>query len=323
MKRSLTYNLTWERGRPACAPMSDQSYLSDGSRSSVRRLTCKLSLLIHGVLLSCLLCLRMAGAADLQPETVKAWNAYIESQEKRIAAEENSNKGFLAMDFQNADAAAKERRAVLAGEVSIRRMTPGKGADGDIEVPGGAIHHWRGAVFVPDVPFEFAINRIRHPELETEQQEDVLESRVLERSSPDQYKLYLKLKRSQIITAIYNTEHLANFRKLDDDRIVSRSISIKIAEVEQLGSGREREKPEGHDRGFLWRMNSYWRYQRVPGGVLIECESMTLSRSIPSVLEGLVRPIINNIAKESLERTLRELRQRLVKTYNAPPPKKS
>ena len=253
-----------------------------------------------------------AAAAELQPETVKAWNDYIAKREKQIAAELNSANEFLTMDLRNPREAAAERRAVLAGEVSVNRMNP-PGGKGDIQIPGGTVHHWRGVVYIPDVSFEFAMNRIRHPELEAELQEDVLESRVLERTSPDLYRLFLKLKRTQIITVVYNTEHLVRFRKHDDARHSSSSIAVKIAEVERAG-GVDREKPVGDDRGFLWRMNSYWRYQKVTGGILIECETITLSRSIPSLLEGLARPIINNVAGESMERTLRELRNRLIKS---------
>ena len=269
-----------------------------------------------GILAICSFAAQRAAAADLRPETVKAWNDYIASREKQIAAELDSSKEFLAMDFQDQREAASERRAVLAGEISVKRMDSSTGKGG-FQVPGGTVHHWRGGVFIPDVPYEFAMHRIRHPELETSLQEDVLESRVLERASPDQYRLFLKLKRHQIVTVIYNTEHLAVFRKHGDDKYSSSSVAVKIAEVERLDGGVEREKTAGNDRGFLWRMNSYWRYQKVPGGILVECESITLSRSIPFLLEGLARPVINNIAGESMERTLRELRERIVRASKA------
>ncbi|MDR0310050.1 MAG: hypothetical protein LBJ21_00545 [Acidobacteriota bacterium] len=272
---------------------------------------------LSAVLVVCSVTATPGKTAELRPETVRAWNDYVASREKQIAAELKSSKGFLAMDFQNQREAAAERRAVLAGEVSVKRMDPA-GGKSDFQIPGGTIHHWRGAVFIPDVSFEFAMHRIRQPELETEMQEDVLESRVLERMSPDQYRLFLKLKRTQIITVVYNTEHLVRFAKHGEDKHSSSSVSVKIAEVEQSGGG-EREKPEGNDNGFLWRMNSYWRYQKAPGGILVECETITLSRSIPFLLEGLTRPIINSVAGESMERTLRELRGRMVKQWSAAP----
>ena len=114
---------------------------------------------------------------------------------------------------------------------------------------------------------------------------------------------------------MYNTEHLVQYKWDGTDRASSRSIASKIAEIERLAGNREKEKPEGHDRGFLWKMNSYWRYQQVEGGVIVELESMTLSRSIPSLLQAIARPIINSIARESMERTLQSMRTRLVRAH--------
>mgnify|MGYP001612817472 FL=1 len=145
-----------------------------------------------------------------------------------------------------------------------------------------------------------------------------MEPRELQLSScfwPRQLRLYLKLQRSKIVTVIYNTEHLVRYQRHGDAQAFSSSIATKISEIERLNDTTEREKPEGHDRGFLWRMNSYWRYQQVPGGVIVECESMTLSRSIPSFLEFMVRPIINKVARESMHRTLQSMKARILRSY--------
>jgi hypothetical protein len=64
----------------------------------------------------------------------------------------------------------------------------------------------------------------------------------------------------------------------------------------------------------LWRLNAYWRYEQVPGGVLIECESVSLSRSVPFVFKPLVNPIANRLARGSLESTLTSLRAVLAPT---------
>jgi hypothetical protein len=42
---------------------------------------------------------------------------------------------------------------------------------------------------------------------------------------------------------------------------------------------------------------------------------MTLSRSIPSFLEFMVRPIINKIARESMHRTLQSMKARILRSY--------
>lgn len=57
-------------------------------------------------------------------------------------------------------------------------------------------------------------------------------------------------------------------------------------------------------------MNSYWRYQAVPGGVVIELESLTLSRNVPWGVGAVVRPLVDQVARESLTRTLVALRTR-------------
>jgi hypothetical protein len=251
-----------------------------------------------------------AEAADLEPNTLKAWNLFVDAQEKRMNAELSSRKGFLVSDFQNSQTRDQERRSILSGNISIQPMNSKGDESGEIRIQGGIIHHWRGIVWVPGLNLDYVLSRVQHPELETNRQEDVLDSRVLEKS-PDQMKIFLKLQRSKIVTAVYNTEHIVRFFKHGTDKASSRSISTKIAEVERINDNTERERPEGHDRGFLWKMNSYWRYQQMAGGVIIECESITLSRSIPSFLEILIRPVIRDIAKESMQRTLQSLRVRL------------
>ena len=73
----------------------------------------------------------------------------------------------------------------------------------------------------------------------------------------------------------------------------------------------ERALPEGNDHGYLWRLNSYWRYQQVPEGVIVELESLSLSRDIPFVFKPFVRPLVDRVARESIRRTLESLRARL------------
>jgi hypothetical protein len=81
--------------------------------------------------------------------------------------------------------------------------------------------------------------------------------------------------------------------------------------VENAGTRNERTLPEGNDHGYLWRLNSYWRYQQVDGGIMVELESLSLSRDIPFVFKPFVRPLVGRVARESVRRTLESLRTRL------------
>jgi len=251
-------------------------------------------------------------AAELQPATVRAWAAYVEAAERRIAAELQSARGFLALDFQPAAEAALERKAVFAGGIPVIKMRAGDAAGVTIPVPGGMIHHWRGSVFIPGADLEQILSRVTNPAVDDTHQEDVLRSSVLERG-PDSLRIYLKLQRSKFVTVVYNTEHTVQVRRYGRTRASSRSVATRIAELEMPNSNQEREKPEGQDRGFLWRLNSYWRYEQVPGGVIVECESISLSRTLPSLLEPLIRPLIDSTARESMERTLGSMRNRMAR----------
>ena len=265
-----------------------------------------------GVLLI-ILAIGMTGSpvmgAQLQEKTLTAWAVYVRLTEERIKEELNSSTGFLAQDFQSVPKAQMERDAVLSGKILVEKMKTLNPRGRKIKVPAGTLHHWRGSVFIPDVDLETVLTQVRNPARQKDLQEDVLESRILEEND-DSLRLYLKLVRSKIVTVTYNTEHLIEYQRHGEGLASSRSIATKIAELENAGTPSEREKPEGNDHGFLWRMNSYWRYQQVDGGVLVECESLTLSRGVPVILAPFVKPIITNVARESMQRTLSSMRDR-------------
>jgi hypothetical protein len=71
----------------------------------------------------------------------------------------------------------------------------------------------------------------------------------------------------------------------------------------------------GVDHGFLWRMNTYWRFEQVSGGVLLECEVVTLTRDVPRGLGWAVTPFVTSVPKEGMEFTLEKTRKMLEGVY--------
>ena len=66
--------------------------------------------------------------------------------------------------------------------------------------------------------------------------------------------------------------------------------------------------------GFLWRFNNYCSLEERDGGTYIQCESLSLTRDIPSGLGWLVKPFVTSIPKESLEFTLTAICAALAKS---------
>ena len=82
------------------------------------------------------------------------------------------------------------------------------------------------------------------------------------------------------------------------------SYSARIVEIANPDPPREREHSPREDHGYLWRLNSYWLLRERDGGVNLECEAVSLSRSVPFALAWLIDPIIRSLPEEALEYAL-------------------
>ncbi|HLI83154.1 MAG TPA: hypothetical protein VKV17_04505 [Bryobacteraceae bacterium] len=84
-------------------------------------------------------------AAELQPATLQAWDAYLRTVRERVAERGADHKPFLWVD-ESTDRVAR----VHGGEVVVEPMI-GRGVT---NVPNGLIHDWIGAIFIPGATVE-------------------------------------------------------------------------------------------------------------------------------------------------------------------------
>ncbi len=237
-------------------------------------------------------------AAELKPKTVEAFDRYIRETEQRLAD---------SRDFLWADESADRARRAKAGEVVVepfhqKAVTP---------VPGGLVHDWVGSVFIPGATLERTLAMVQDYDHHKDvYKPEVLASRVISHTGND-FCIYLRLRKSKVITVVLNTEHEVKYTPLDKTRWRSVSRTTKIAEVNNAAKPNEREMPPGTGEGFLWKLNSYWRFQERDGGTWLECEAISLTRDIPTGLGWLIEPIIRDLPKESLANTLRSTRTAL------------
>jgi hypothetical protein len=114
----------------------------------------------------------------------------------------------------------------------------------------------------------------------------------------------MRVRQHHVITIVMDSTYDIRFGRLDPRHVYSISRSTQISEVESPGTANERALSPSEEHGFLWRLNTYWSYEERDGGLYMQVEAVSLTRSIPRGLGWLVRPFVESVPRESLEFTL-------------------
>jgi hypothetical protein len=189
------------------------------------------------------------------------------------------------------------------GELIVEKLTPAGGAD----LPGAMLHHWRGTAFAPGAKaadFERLMKNFNaYPQRFSPQ---VVRAKVLAQQG-DHMQAMMRVRQRHVITVVMDTSYEITFGRLDARRGYSISRSTRIAEIDAPGTSQERALNSSEEHGFLWRLNTYWSYEERDGGVYLQVESVSLTRSIPTGLGWAVGPFVESVPRESLEFTLRSV----------------
>ena len=180
-----------------------------------------------------------------------------------------------------------------------------------IPVPGGMIHHWIGTTFIPGVSLAQTIAFLQDYDNHCKYYApDVERSRIISHDG-NHFGVYLRLRKK---IAVLDTEYDVNYKWLSKTEASARSLSARIREVQNAAQKNEFEMPVGKDNGFMWRLNSYWRFAERDGGTYVQLEAISLTRDIPVGLGWLIGPFVESIPKESLEFTLTRTRTELLQS---------
>ena len=250
-------------------------------------------------------------SADLKPTTLEAFAHYVQATESRIQQELARPGAFLYLEGLPEPRRSQALGAVKRGEIYMERLRTLDASGRDIQAPDGLIHHWMGAVFIPGANLRAALDLAQdynhHQDI---YKPEVVRSRLVSRQGND-FKIYYRLRKKEVITVTLNTDHDVHYFPVDATHCYSQSVSTRIAEVADADQPSEHEKPIGHDGGFLWRINSYWRFEEKDSGVYVECESVSLTRDIPTGLGWLIGPLVTGLPRESLQMTMGSTRSAL------------
>ncbi len=251
-------------------------------------------------------------AGDLEAHTLRAFQRYATLTEERVLAQAGPTGSFLYLDSYPEG----ERVQVLAdlrrGQMYMEPLETVDAGGKEIEIDDGLIHHWLGAVFIPDVGLDETLELIqdydRHSEIYSP---EVADARIIRRDG-DLFEVFMRFRKKKVITVVMDTVHDVAYVTPSVGRTYSISRTSSVREVQEPGTPQERALPDGEGSGFLWRINSYWRFLERDGGTYIECESISLTRTIPFMLRWLVAPFVNDVPREQLADLLQTTREALL-----------
>jgi hypothetical protein len=237
-------------------------------------------------------------AAKLKPETVAAWDDYLQTTNAKLQDRIRPGGSFL-WTLENAERAAK----VHGGEIvvaPVNRQNP-------MKVAGGLIHHWVGAMFVPDGKLDDIIEATRdYDHYKDFYRPYVVESKMLARTSSEDRFSMLIMNKAFFLNSALDADYHTTVVRLDDRRFYSFSRTTRIQEVEEFGEPGQYRKPEGEGKGYIWKLASIARLEQSDDGVYVEIEAIALSRQIPAAVRFLVDPVVRRVSRDSLLTSLQK-----------------
>lgn len=244
-----------------------------------------------------------APPAELSPEAARGFQKYAQLSEQRMQRNLAPGTPFLWAD----GLPEPQRKEVYArleqGEIVTAKLHTAD-PSGETRTPGALLIHWVGTVFIPGVKLAQVLDVVEDYDRHAEYYRPEVIKASLIGHAGDLYQVRYRLRKKKIITVILDVEYDVHRHTIDSTHANNNAFSTRVAQVEHAGEPDEHELPPGKDGGYLWRLNSYWRYFDSGRGVFVQCEAISLSRDIPMGLAWLLGPIAESVPRESLEFTL-------------------
>jgi hypothetical protein len=239
-----------------------------------------------------------AHAAELKPETLRAWQEYVQSAIARMQEHLCPENHFLNIDKEQDSAKRVRNGEILISPSGPKSLT---------KFPSGLIHDWLGTTFVAHATLNDVLSIVRdYDQYKEFYRPTVIDSKALAKGGREDRFSMVLLNKSVFLKTALDTDYKCSYVSVSDRRWYSTSEATRIQEIENYGTPDQRVLREDEGHGFLWRLFSITRFEERDGGVYIEFEAIALSRDIPFSLRWIVEPIVRRISISSLTTSLRQ-----------------
>jgi hypothetical protein len=249
-------------------------------------------------------------AAELQPGTLMAWDAYLKEADFHMQQRAARSAPFLWID-ESTDRAARVR----SGEVVVVPVV-GHGTE---EVPNGLVHDWIGTVFIPGATIDGLLAVVHdYDHYKRLYRPVVTSSRTLACADAGQEFQMVWQRKVVFVSAAMQGHYQAHDTMLDAHRGYSVADAVEVREIADYGRPGQRLLPADTGNGFIWRIRSVARFEERDGGVYLELEAIALTRDIPASVAWMVNPVVNHLSFNSLTTTLRQTRDAVISLRGNP-----
>ena len=249
-------------------------------------------------------------AVEPKQDTLRAWDKTIRDLKLSMSSCANGDRPFLSVDES-----PEMLQRVRQGEVVVADRDPGK-------VPNGMIHHWIGAMFVPNAALEQVMSVLGSYDRYIDFYKPLIRKSVVVARDGDNAKIsVLAVQKAFSVTAAVETDNQVRVVRIDPDKVYMMSDAFRVQEIADFGRPNQHPFPEDRRPGYVWRSFVLQRIEERDGGVYVELEIVALSRSIPIEFRWLIKPVTDELPRRIMLETLNDTRTAVQReVQNCPSP---
>jgi len=252
-------------------------------------------------------CCASLARAELSPDTLQAWNEYVQAAETRARA--IAAQGALMPDEE-----PDLREQLRNGRIPAVNAAP----DSSRRLPHATLQDWAGAVFIPGVTVADVFSVVRDYDHYAGYYGPMIRSsQLLERADGAQ-KFRLRYVRKALFAVIaFDIDYESRDCSMADGHWYSMTRTTAVHQIKNFGEAGEHALAADDHNAFIWRARSFLHFDQSDGGVYIGQESVVLGHPIPAVWRWLVEPFVDRLARDLVMSWLSQTRDASIEAARA------